>query len=333
VDPNALAADIKRWGQELGFQQIAITDLELDVYRDRYERFLAEGRHGEMDYLERHAVARFEPAHLLPNACRAIVARMDYLPPDTQPLEVLAQPQLAYVSRYALGRDYHKVVRGRLATLARRINRAAGSARGWVGKHTLVLNRNAGSWFFIGEIYCDLPLPPDTPNNEDHCGRCSACMTVCPTAAITGPRELDARRCISYLTIEHRGSIDAELRPLIGNRIFGCDDCQLVCPWNRYARPSAEGDFRPRQGLDSTPLLTLFAWSEATFLERTAGSALRRLSFRQWRRNLAVALGNGPYDAAVVTALTDARDSADPLVAEHIDWALAALEQRRLTEA
>ena len=186
---------------------------------------------------------------------------------------------------------------------------------------------------FLGEIYCDLPLPLDAPLQEDHCGRCSACMSVCPTGAITAPRELDARRCVSYLTIEHRGSIDLELRPLIGNRIFGCDDCQLVCPWNRYAHPSAEADFRPRQGLDRTSLLALFEWSQATFLERTEGSALRRLSFRQWRRNLAVALGNGPYDAAVITALTVARDTADPLVAEHIDWALQQLERRRLTEA
>jgi epoxyqueuosine reductase len=354
VDLIALANDIKRWGRELGFQQVAITDLSLEAYRERFERFLAERRHGEMDYLERHCAERFDPPRLSAGACRAIVARIDYLPPDTEPLRVLARKELAYVSRYALGRDYHKVVRGRLATLARRINAVVGGARlrafsdsapvlekplaekaglGWVGKHTLLLHRDAGSWFFLGEIYCDLPLPIDSVTQADHCGRCSACLTVCPTGAITAPRELDARRCISYLTIEHRGSIDESLRPLIGNRIFGCDDCQLVCPWNRFAQASAEAEFRPRHGLDRVSLLELFRWSEATFLACTEGTALRRLSFAQWQRNLAIALGNGPYDDAVVDALTAVRTTADPLVIEHIDWALAALAARAATEA
>jgi len=354
MDLSALVDSIKSWGADLGFQQVAITDLALGTYRERFEQWLADGRHGDMKYLERNVDLRFDPAPMVPGCCRAIVARMDYLPPDTEPVRILQRRDVGYVSRYALGRDYHKVVRGRLRKIARRINEHAGghlraftdsapvlekplaekAGLGWIGKHTLLLNRSAGSWFFLGEILTDLPLPVDKSTNEDHCGRCSACMTVCPTGAITGPRQLDARRCISYLTIEHKGAIPQALRTPMGNRIFGCDDCQLVCPWNRYAQPSAEADFLPRHGLDRTPLLALFNWSESEFYARTEGTALRRINYDQWQRNLAVAIGNAPYDPALLTALTTRRGSVTPLVAEHIDWAIEQLaDRRRLTEA
>jgi len=352
MDLDALARDIKRWGCELGFQQIAITDLDVSEFRARFERWLADGRHGEMKYLARNLAKRFDASRLVAGACRAIVARMNYLPPDTQPLEILERRELGYVSRYAVGRDYHKVVRGRLRKLAERINADAGPDRlrafadsapilekalaeraglGWIGKHTLLLARDAGSWFFLGEILTDLPLPIDAPPRDDHCGRCTACIKICPTAAIVAPRELDARRCISYLTIEHKGAIPLELRGPIGNRIFGCDDCQLVCPWNRFARPSAEADFLPRHALDRTPLLDLFAWSEREFLRRTEGTALRRVDYPQWQRNVAVALGNAPPDRRIVEELWWRRGSVNALVAEHIDWAIARQLERAAT--
>jgi epoxyqueuosine reductase len=347
---DALASDIKAWGRELGFQQIGITDTDLSAYRDKLHAWLAAGRHGDMGYMARQVERRLDPAQLEPGTCRVISARMDYLPEAADPLTILADPQRAYVSRYAVGRDYHKVVRRRLASLARRIDAAARNAGaryraftdsapvlekalaekaglGWIGKHTLLLNRDAGSWFFLGEIYTNLPLPVDAPVKEDHCGKCRACMTVCPTQAIIGPRQLDATRCISYLTIEHRGSIPEALRPLMGNRVFGCDDCQIHCPWNRHARHTGEADFSPRHQLDAADLLTLFAWNEAEFLQRTEGSAIRRAGYRQWRRNLAVAIGNGPPSAAALAALRRARAGTelDPMVAEHIDWAISRL--------
>jgi epoxyqueuosine reductase len=356
MDLDALARDIKRWGRELGFQQIAITDLDVAEFRTRYERWVAAGRHGEMRYLARDVERRFDASRLVRGACRAIVARMDYLPPDTRPLEILERGELGYVSRYAVGRDYHKVVRARLRKLAERINSGAEAVRGpdrlrafadsapilekalaakaglgWIGKHTLLLDRDAGSWFFLGEILTDLPLPIDAPPREDHCGRCTACIKICPTAAIVAPRELDARRCISYLTIEHKGAIPVELRAPIGNRIFGCDDCQLVCPWNRFAQPSAEVDFLPRHALDRQPLLDLFAWSEREFLRRTEGSALRRIDYVQWQRNVAVALGNAPTDPRIVEELWWRRGSVNALVAEHIDWAIARQLERAAT--
>ena len=352
MDFDALARDIKRWGRELGFQQIAITDLDVSEFRARFERWLAAGRHGQMKYLARDVAKRFDASRLVGGACRAIVARMDYLPPDTQPLAILERAELGYVSRYAVGRDYHKVVRARLRKLAERINADAGPDRlrafadsapilekalaekaglGWIGKHTLLLTRDTGSWFFLGEILTDLPLPIDAPPREDHCGRCTACIKVCPTDAIVAPRELDARRCISYLTIEHKGPIPHELRAPIGNRIFGCDDCQLVCPWNRFAQPSAEADFLPRHALDRTPLLDLFAWSEREFLLRTEGTALRRIDHSQWLRNVAVALGNAPPDARIVAELWWRRGSVSALVAEHIDWAIGRQLERAAT--
>lgn len=348
MDFSALADDIKQWGASLGFAQVGITDTDLSAHRDRLRVWLDAGRHGTMDYLARNVDKRLDPATLEPGTSRVIAARMDYLPDGAEPVSVLADPSRAYVARYALGRDYHKVVRRRLASLARRIDQAARRADaryraftdsapvlekalaqkaglGWVGKHTLVLNRDAGSWFFLGEIYTNLPLPVDPPDPADHCGNCRACMTVCPTGAITGPRELDARRCISYLTIEHKGAIDEALRPLMGNRIFGCDDCQIHCPWNRYAARSREPDFEPRQGLDGASLLALFAWDEDEFLRRTEGSALRRISYQQWQRNLAIAIGNGPATPAARQALERRRGSAPTMVREHIEWALERL--------
>ncbi len=348
MDLHTLADDIKQWAEDLGFQQVGITDTDLSAYQDKVRQWLAAGRHGTMGYLARNLDKRLDPALLEPGTCRVIAARMDYLPDGAQPLRILDDPDKAYVSRYALGRDYHKVIRRRLARLARHIDDAAREAGGhyraftdsapvlekalaqkaglgWIGKHTLVLNRGAGSWFFLGEIYTNLPLPVDSPEQEDHCGKCTACMTVCPTDAIVGPQQLDARRCISYLTIEHRGSIPQELRPLMGNRVFGCDDCQLYCPWNRYAQLTREGDFTPRHDLDDSDLLRLFAWSESEFLERTEGSAIRRASYEQWQRNLAVAIGNGSATPAAIAALEERRAQATPLVREHIDWALARL--------
>jgi epoxyqueuosine reductase len=297
-----------------------------------------------MGYLERNLDKRLDPAQLVPDTIRVICARMDYLPPDTRPLAVLADPQRAYVSRYAVGRDYHKVVRRRLARLARMIQDASADANcraftdsapvlekalgakaglGWLGKHTLLLNRGAGSFFFVGEVYTNLALPVDEPHPNDHCGNCRACISACPTDAIVGPRQLDARRCISYLTIESHDPIPVELRPLLGNRVFGCDDCQLVCPWNRYAQPSTEADFAPRHGLDDITLVELFRWSEEEFLAKTEGSAMRRIDYHQWSRNLAVALGNADPDPTIVSALESRRNAANPMVREHIDWALA----------
>jgi epoxyqueuosine reductase len=341
--PAELARHIKTWALELGFQQTGIADTELGADETRLLAWLDAGRHGEMGYMLRHGVKRSRPALLHPGTLRVISVRMDYLPADAAAAEsILADPARAYVSRYALGRDYHKVLRRRLKKLAERICREVGSfsyrvftdsapvlekplARnaglGWIGKHTNLLNREAGSWFFLGEIYTDLPLPPDPPGS-DHCGTCEACLDACPTGAIVAPYELDARLCISYLTIELRGSIPEGLRALVGNRVFGCDDCQLVCPWNRFARVSAEEDFSPRHGLDESELATLFAWSEAEFLERTEGSAIRRIGYECWLRNLAVALGNAPGEPAVLEALEARRSHPSALVREHVAWAL-----------
>jgi len=344
-----LKEQIREWAREMGFQQTAVSDVALADWRERLQHWLAQGYHGEMEWMERHADKRGRPELLFPGVARAIVCRMDYLPAEYLPAD--QDPELASVSRYALGRDYHKLMRRRLARLARRIRETAGGGRfrafvdsapvperalaakaglGWVGKNTMLINRNAGSWFFLGVIYTDLPLPVDAPYKRGLCGSCRACLDLCPTRAFTGPGELDARRCISYLTIEYKGSIPAELRPLIGNRIFGCDECQRVCPWNRYAQISAEPDFQPRQRLDRTPLHELFAWSEEEFLRRTEGSALRRLRYECWLRNLAVALGNAPPSTENQKSL-QAR-SADPsaLVREHVRW---ALEQHRAKSA
>lgn len=347
----ALAAQIKTWGAELGFQQVGVCDTRLGEHEQRLEQWLSEGMHGTMEYMSRHGRRRSRPGELVPGTVRVIAARMDYLHRAARPGEdLLDQTDKAVVSRYALGRDYHKVLRKRLQRLASRIEAAVGpfgyrvfvdsapvlekalaekAGLGWIGKHSNLLNRRAGSWFFLGEIYTDLPLPVDVPG-ENHCGDCVRCIDACPTGAIIGPYRVDARRCISYLTIEFKGSIPEDLRPQMGNRIYGCDDCQAACPWNRFARFSEEDDFAPRHGLDDAALLGLFAWSENEFLRNTEGSAIRRAGYQGWLRNIAVALGNSrPEDAAarasIVTALQQRREQVSEQVREHIDWALKRL--------
>jgi epoxyqueuosine reductase len=345
LDLAALARSIKLWGRELGFQKVGIAGVDLPEDEARLRRWLEQRRHGTMHYMERHGAVRSRPAELVPGTVRVISARMDYSTEAASGEEVLRDPELGYVSRYALGRDYHRIVRPRLARLADRIAAEAGSAGyraftdsgpvleralardaglGWVGKHTNLLDRHDGSWFFLGEVFTDLPLPVDEPVSQ-HCGTCTACIDVCPTQAIVAPYELDARRCISYLTIELHGPIPEEYRAAIGNRIYGCDDCQLVCPWNRYAKLSAEPDFRARHGLDAPRLVDLFAWSEAEFLRRTEGSAIRRVGYERWLRNVAVALGNGPATPEAVEALRSRVDDPSALVREHVTWALARL--------
>lgn len=344
IDLAALARTVKDWGRELGFQQVGIAGIELGEHEAHLQRWLAAGHHGEMDYMAAHGDKRSRPAELVPGTLRVISLRMDYLPGDTRMTEVLARPEKAYLSRYALGRDYHKLIRKRLQQLAERIQARIGpfgyrafvdsapvlekalasqAGLGWIGKNTLLINKQAGSWFFLGELYVDLPLPVDAPHASEHCGRCQACLDICPTAAFVGPYQLDARRCISYLTIELKGSIPVELRPLIGNRVFGCDDCQLVCPWNRFARPTRQGDFQPRHGLDNAELASLLRWSEEEFLARTEGSPLRRAGYERWLRNLAVGLGNAPTSIAVLEALALRREHPSALVREHVEWALA----------
>ncbi len=339
-----LATDIKAWGRELGFQKIGIADVELGAGETRLLNWLDRGRHGEMHYMESHGTRRSRPQELQPGTLRVISARLDYLPGQAADSEaVMRSPEQAFISRYALGRDYHKVLRSRLQKLAERIESQVGpfqyraftdsapvlekalaekAGLGWIGKHTNLIDKQTGSWFFLGELYTNLPLPIDMAA-ENHCGTCHACLDICPTQAIVAPYELDARRCISYLTIELRGPIPIELRPLIGNRIYGCDDCQLVCPWNRFAQPSAEPDFAPRHGLDAPELIRLFAWSEEEFLKYTEGSAIRRIGYECWLRNIAVALGNAPGSETVIKALEKRLNHDSELVQEHVQWALA----------
>jgi epoxyqueuosine reductase len=347
-DAAALVERIREWGAQLGFARVGISDIEVGEAAERLRHWLAEGRHGAMDYLQRHADLRADPTRLLPGARRVISARMDYLPAATAPdwpqheLRRLDNRQAAVVSIYARGRDYHKVLRQRLQSLASRIEAEVGrcgyrvatdsapvlevefarqAGIGWRGKHTLLLAEDAGSMFFLGEILTDLPLPVDALAVE-RCGSCARCIEICPTRAITAPYQLDARRCISYLTIEHPGSIPVELRPLIGNRVYGCDDCQLVCPWNKFARRSSLPDFDPRHGLDSATLVELFAWSAEDFDRNTVGSAIRRIGHERWLRNIAVALGNAPFDPSIVAALSARADDPSALVREHVAWAL-----------
>jgi len=343
-DAAALKAEIRRWGEELGFQKVGVSDVDLTRAEQRLLQWLDADRHGTMDYMRRHGTRRSRPAELVTGTVSVIAVRMDYLPaPQDDAIAQLDHDSQAYVSRYALGRDYHKVLRGRLRALARRIEERVGefgyrvfvdsapvlekavaeqAGLGWIGKHTNLLDRRAGSWFFLGELYTDLPLPADEPE-VSHCGSCRACIDVCPTAAIVAPYQLDARRCISYLTIELKESIPVEFRKAIGNRIYGCDDCQLFCPWNKFARLSAEPDFAARHGLDAAQLVDLFAWSEATWRANTEGSAIRRIGYERWLRNVAVALGNAETTPAVIAALNKRRDSDSKLVAEHVAWALA----------
>lgn len=350
-DLAELARDIRRWGEELGFQQVGIADCELGPSEEHLAQWLARGWHGDMDYMAAHGTKRSRPAELVPGTVRVISVRMNYLPASAKSaMDVLGEPAAAYVSRYALGRDYHKVLRRRLQRLADRITAEVGPFRyraftdsapvmevplaqkaglGWRGKHTLLLNREAGSYFFLGEIYTDLPLPVDAAV-EEHCGTCTRCLSACPTGAIVGPYQLDARRCISYLTIEHKGAIPEALRPLVGNRVYGCDDCQLACPWNRYAEATAEPDFAVRNGLDSASLSDLFAWTERDFHDRLAGSAIHRIGYERWLRNLAVGLGNAlaALDGKVPSerirsALEQRRGDPSALVREHVQWALS----------
>jgi len=339
----ALLQKIRGWATELGFAQLGVTGVDLGEHEAYLQKWLDAGYHGSMGYMARHGSKRARPQELVPGTLRVISVRMDYLDPDTQALEVLAAPQKAYISRYTLGRDYHKLIRKRLSQLADRIEADVGggdyrafvdsapvleravaerAGLGWIAKNTMLINAEAGSWFFLGEIFTNLPLPLDQPHTSKHCGTCTACLDICPTAAFTGPFQLDARKCISYLTIEHHGSIDPVLRPLMGNRIFGCDDCQLCCPWNKFAQATDEGDFRPRHGLADAELVELLLWDEEMFLAKTSGSAIRRIGYERWLRNVAVALGNAPSSDAVINALLQRRDFPSQLVQEHVAWAL-----------
>ena len=342
--PSQLREQIEAWAHELGFEQVGIADCDLSDAEPRLRDWLDQGWHGDMAFMEAHGTKRTRPSDLVPGTRRVISVRMNYLPDDVTPAQrVLDDSQRAYVARYAVGRDYHKVLRNRLESLAQRIRGVVGefgyrvftdsapvmevelaskAGLGWRGKHTLLLNRDAGSWFFLGEIYTDLDLPVDQPQSE-HCGDCTRCIDVCPTQAIVAPYQLDARRCISYLTIEHKGSIPVEFRALIGNRIYGCDDCQLVCPWNRFAQKATLPDFDVRHGLDAADLVSLFSWDEQMFDGNTRGSAIRRIGHERWLRNIACALGNTDSSPRVIAALRSRADHPSALVREHVAWAIA----------
>lgn len=340
-----LAAQIKRWGKELGFQQVGISHGELGTHVDHLKTWLAKNFHGSMHYMERHLPQRTRIDALVPGSFRVICVRMNYLPPNAAIHETLNNPEKAFISRYALGRDYHKLIRKRLSLLAKHIESVTGplitraftdsapvlerahaenAGIGWIGKHTCLINRDAGSWFFLGELYVSCDLPVDEPV-KNHCGTCTACITVCPTQAIIAPYQLDARRCISYLTIEHKEAIPEELRSLMGNRIYGCDDCQLVCPWNRFAKLTTEKDFHARHHLDTLDLITAFLWDEKEFQQKTLGSAMSRITHAMWLRNVAIALGNGEKTAAVLATLRTRENDPHPLIQEHVRWALDRL--------
>jgi epoxyqueuosine reductase len=342
IDFSKLAEEIKHWGLELGFQQVAITDIDLSEYRPYLDDWLAKNYHGEMQYMAQNQDLRCDPSKLLPGTLRVVCVRMDYAKQTTNSLKPLKQPETAYISRYARGRDYHKLIRKRLQRLAEKIEGEVGShgyrafvdsapvleralaeksGLGWIGKNTMLINKQAGSWFFLGELFTDLPLPVDQTDTS-HCGSCQACLDVCPTKAFVAPNLLDASKCISYLTIELRTAIPVEFRSAMGNRVFGCDDCQLICPWNKFTKVTAEDDFSPRHGFDNAALTDLFAWSETQFLDRTAGSAIRRIGYECWLRNIAVGLGNANPTPAVIAALESRRHHDSALVREHVVWAL-----------
>lgn len=356
IDYVALRNDIKRWGKALGFSQIGITDTDLSAAEAEHHAWVEKGFHGAMDYMAKHGNKRTRPHELVEGTQRVISVRLDYYPPQAKDShEVMNNGNLAFISRYALGRDYHKVVRQRLQALCNKIEQAINtqsisqpdstfayrvftdsapvlevalaekSGIGWRGKHTLLLSREAGSWFFLGEIYTNLPLPIDQPS-ENHCGTCQACIDICPTQAIVAPYTVDARRCISYLTIELKDAIPIEFRPLIGNRIYGCDDCQLCCPWNKFGQLTQEQDFKVRNGLDEIELIALFAWDEETFKQRMQGSAIYRIGYEQWLRNIAVGLGNAPSSLEIIAALNSRLHYPSAMVREHIIWALAQHE-------
>lgn len=344
---QALANSIKSWGKALGFSEVGITDTDLASAERHYQAWIEKGFHGDMDYMAKHGNKRTQPAELVEGTVRVISVRMDYQPPAAKDAEtVLAESKKAFISRYALGRDYHKVLRQRLQKLCEKIQQqvanfdgdfnyrvftdsapvlevelAEKAGLGWRGKHTLLLSREAGSWFFLGEIYTNLPLPIDK-KTDNHCGTCTACIDVCPTQAIIAPYQLDARRCISYLTIELKTSIPLEFRPLIGNRIYGCDDCQLTCPWNKFGQLTKQDDFHVRHGLDDGLLTELFAWDQVNFETKMAGSAIYRIGYEQWLRNIAVGLGNAKTSAEVIQSLQSRADDPSSLVREHVAWAL-----------
>ncbi len=342
IDLPALAQRIKALAGEFGFQRCGIADVELGEDEEHLRDWLAQGLYGSMAWMAQHGDKRSRPAELVPGTLRVLSVGMDYGRDPDEAWATLDDHERAYVARYALGRDYHKLMRNRLQKLADRIADAIGpfghrvfvdsapvleralarnAGLGWIGKHTCLIDKDGGSWFFLGELYVDLPLPIDLPASA-HCGTCARCIDICPTQAIVAPYRLDARRCIAYLTIEHEGSIDEELRPLIGNRIFGCDDCQLVCPWNKFAKTTDEPDFRTRNDLDTATLADLFAWTEAEFLQRTEGSPIRRSGYTRWLRNLAIALGNAPTTAGTIAALQSKKEIDDAMVREHVEWAL-----------
>lgn len=350
IDYTQLAQHIKTWGKALGFQQIAITDIELSTTGKRLNHWLEENYQGDMQWMSEHGEKRYRPEQLLPGTQRVISVRMDYLPEDSNMIAVLKDEEKAYISRYALGRDYHKLIRKRLTTLAKEIERAVPhsitqrpftdsapvmekplaekAGLGWMGKHTLIINSQAGSWFFLGEIYTSLPLPTDQSGEVNRCGECQSCLKVCPTDAFPKPYVLDARRCISYLTIEHKGSIPVEFREPMGNRVFGCDDCQAICPWNKYAKPSKEKDFSPRHKLDNRELAELFLWTETEFLKYTEGSPIRRIGYERWLRNLAIGLGNAPSSHQIINALSQHKGHPSQVVQEHVSWALEQHQQQ-----
>ncbi|MEM7611483.1 MAG: tRNA epoxyqueuosine(34) reductase QueG [Pseudomonadota bacterium] len=351
--PENIRSKIDSWAKALGFDAIGVSDIALGDAEPRLQRWLAKRYHGDMRYMQRHGMKRSRPAELLPGTIRIISVRMDYLPePQADAIAQLDHASKAYVSRYALGRDYHKLMRRRLQRLAEQLASEVGrfgyrafvdsapvmekpiaeqAGLGWIGKHTNLIDKRNGSWFFLGELFTDLPLPVDTPAN-DHCGSCTACIDVCPTQAIVAPYQLDARRCISYLTIEHADDIPEQFRRAIGNRIYGCDDCQLFCPWNKFASRTREPDFAPRQALDNIPLTTLCYWTAEEWLERMQGTAIRRIGFRRWQRNLAVALGNAQHSDAIVAALQHLLEQGDAQVARHARWAIEE-QRKRAAEA
>ncbi len=352
IDYQHLLEQITGWSKELGFQQLGVADINLTEHEKHLNNWLAADFHGEMDYMQKHGSKRSHPEELINNTRRVISVRMDYLPPDCELSDkVLNNPELGFISRYALGRDYHKVMRKRLQKLSEKITNEIGpfgyrvfvdsapvlekalaekANLGWIGKHTNLINKNAGSWFFLGEIYTNLPLPLSKENlkgdSEEHCGTCTACLDICPTQAIIAPYKVDARRCISYLTIELHGSIPVEFRKTMGNRIYGCDDCQLCCPWNRFSQPTDEPDFLTRHPLDAATLIELFCWNEEEFLKQTEGSAIRRIGYQRWLRNIAVALGNAQTSKRTIDVLKQRKnelvEEKFDLVIEHIDWAI-----------
>ena len=348
IDHTELLKNIDLWSKQLGFQQLGVSDIDLSEHEAHLNNWLAAGFHGEMDYMHKHGSKRSHPEELVDHTCRVITVRMDYMPPDCELSDtVLADPTLAFISRYALGRDYHKVMRKRLQKLADKINTqindfnyrvfvdsapvlekalAEKSGLGWIGKHSNLINQKAGSWFFLGEIYTNIPLPITAHQTDNHCGTCTSCIDICPTKAIVAPYKVDARRCISYLTIELHGSIPIEFRKDMGNRIYGCDDCQLCCPWNRFSQPTQEQDFFTRHPLDAPDLVELFNWSEAEFLKQTEGSAIRRIGYERWLRNISIALGNAPTSEKIISTLKKRKNQIDQTqltsLLEHIDWAL-----------